>query len=55
MSLNVAVLGITTLGIGWLMTQAGVHKSALEWRQRRRICPSCGREIQARVCSTCAS
>ncbi|HVS85796.1 MAG TPA: hypothetical protein VHD91_09200 [Gaiellaceae bacterium] len=54
MSLHVAVLGITTLGIGWLMTQAGVCKSALEWRQRRRICPSCGREIHARVCSSCA-
>jgi NMD protein affecting ribosome stability and mRNA decay len=26
----------------------------LEWRQRRRICPSCGREIQARVCTSCA-
>jgi len=53
MSLHVVVLGVTTLGIGWLMTQAGVSKNALEWRQRRRTCPSCGREIHARVCSSC--
>jgi hypothetical protein len=50
---HVAVLTVTTLGVGWLMAQAGLQKSALEWRQRRRVCPSCGREIQARVCTTC--
>ena len=32
----------------------GLQKSALERRQRRRVCPSCGREIQARVCTSCA-
>jgi hypothetical protein len=46
-------LAAATLGIGWLMALAGLQKSALEWRRRRRVCPSCGREIQARVCSTC--
>jgi hypothetical protein len=53
--LNIAMLAVLTLGIGWLMAVAGVQKSALEWRRRRRICPSCGREIHARVCTTCTS
>ena len=51
---QVAVVAISTLGAGWLMMKAGVAKSALEPRRRRRVCPSCGREIQARVCATCA-
>ena len=51
---NIAVLGVITLGAGWLMTQAGLHKSALEWRRRRRICPSCGREIRAHACGCTA-
>lgn len=46
-------LAAATLGVGSLMALAGLQKSALEWRRRRRICPSCGREIQARICSTC--
>jgi NADH pyrophosphatase NudC (nudix superfamily) len=52
-NLHLAVLTIVTLGAGWLMTMAGLHKSALEWRRHRRICPSCGRQIPARVCPTC--
>jgi hypothetical protein len=51
---QVAIVAISTLGAGWLMMVAGVQKSALEHRRRRRICPSCGREIQARVCDSCA-
>ena len=51
--LHIAMLTILTVGIGWVMMTAGLQKSALEWRQRRRICPSCGRQIQARVCATC--
>jgi hypothetical protein len=47
---NIALVAVVTCGIGYLMVFAGVHKSALEWRRRRRICPSCGRIIQARVC-----
>jgi formate dehydrogenase maturation protein FdhE len=42
-----------TLGVGWLMTYAGLSKSALELKRRRRICPSCGRQITDRVCSSC--
>jgi formate dehydrogenase maturation protein FdhE len=51
---HVAVAAIATLGAGWLMMVAGLNKSALELRRRRRVCPSCGRQIQARVCSSCA-
>jgi hypothetical protein len=54
LNLHIAMLAILTVGIGWVMMTAGVQKSALEWRQRRRICPSCGHEIQARVCAHCA-
>ena len=52
---HVAVAAVTTLGAAWLMIAAGLQKSALEKRGRRRVCPSCGREIQARVCASCAS
>jgi hypothetical protein len=51
---QIAIAALTTLGAGWLMMAAGVEKSALERRRRRRICPSCGREIHARVCASCA-
>jgi NADH pyrophosphatase NudC (nudix superfamily) len=27
-----------------------VQKSALEWRRRRRICPSCGHELRGGAC-----
>jgi hypothetical protein len=50
---NIAVLAVVTLTVGYLMALAGIHKSALEWKRRRRICPSCGRLITARVCSAC--
>jgi formate dehydrogenase maturation protein FdhE len=52
---HVAVAVVSSLAAAWLMITAGLQKSALERRHRRRVCPSCGREIQARVCSTCAS
>jgi len=51
---HVTIAAVTTLGAAWLMIVAGLQKSALERRGRRRVCPSCGREIHARVCSTCA-
>ncbi|HXR11359.1 MAG TPA: hypothetical protein VN770_03625 [Gaiellaceae bacterium] len=52
---HIAMVAVISLGIGWLMAVAGVQKSALELRRRRRICPSCGRQIEARVCTTCGS
>ena len=45
---------ITTLGAGWLMMAAGVEKNVLERRRRKRVCPSCGREIRAHACARCA-
>jgi hypothetical protein len=51
---HVAIAVVSTLAAAWLMITAGLQKSALERRQRRRVCPSCGREIQARVCASCA-
>jgi hypothetical protein len=47
---HVAVTGAITLVVGWFMLTAGLRKSALELRRRRRVCPSCGRELQAAGC-----
>ena len=41
--LNITI-AVLTIGVGYLMTQAGLQKSALELRRRRKICPSCGRD-----------
>lgn len=51
---HIAVLAVVTTGIGWAMVTAGLQKSALERRRRKRMCPSCGRTLEARVCQTCA-
>ena len=51
LELELAVLLLSTTGVGFLMVFAGVQKNALEWRRRRRICPSCGRLIAGRTCS----
>jgi hypothetical protein len=51
---HLLIATVSTLGAAWLMITAGFQKNALERRRRRRLCPSCGREIQARVCSSCA-
>jgi hypothetical protein len=50
---NIAMLAVITCGVGYLMTVAGLGKSMLELKRRARICPSCGRQIEARVCSAC--
>jgi NADH pyrophosphatase NudC (nudix superfamily) len=52
---NIALFAVVTSGVGYLMVVAGVHKSLLEWRRGARVCPSCGRAIQDRVCSFCNS
>jgi hypothetical protein len=48
---HIAVLLATSSAVGFLMAFAGVGKSALEWRQRRRTCPSCGRHLQRGACA----
>jgi NADH pyrophosphatase NudC (nudix superfamily) len=50
---NITLLAVVTTGVGYLMVAAGLHKSLLEWRRSGRMCPSCGRAIQTRVCSFC--
>jgi hypothetical protein len=39
---------VATIGAGVLMALSGLQKSGLERRQRRRICPSCGRDLRSR-------
>jgi len=51
---HVMTFVVATLGVGWLMAYAWLSKSALELKRRKRICPSCGRQIRAQVCPTCA-
>jgi hypothetical protein len=43
---HMVVLAAVTLAVGYLMMLSGLQKSVLELRRRRRICPSCGREIK---------
>jgi len=50
---NIALVVALTCGIGYLMVLAGLRKNALELRRRHRVCPSCGRRIQSRVCRAC--
>jgi hypothetical protein len=50
---NIAVLAALSWAIGYLMVLAGVHKSALEWRRRARLCASCGRALDHGVCRAC--
>jgi hypothetical protein len=52
---NIAILTAVSCGIGYLMIVAGLQKSALELKRRRRSCPSCGRIIEDRVCSFCST
>ena len=52
---QIGILAVATCAVGYLMVVAGMQKNALEWRRRRRMCPSCGRTIDARVCRTCSS
>jgi hypothetical protein len=47
---HMAILVASIAGVGFLMSMAGLQKSALEWRRRRRICPSCGTELRGRTC-----
>ncbi len=47
---QLAVLAALTMAIGYTMFFSGLTKHALERKQRRRICPSCGRAIDGAVC-----
>jgi hypothetical protein len=47
---QIAAAAVASTGAGALMLLAGVEKHALEWRRRRRVCPSCGRRLDGRAC-----
>jgi hypothetical protein len=47
---HIVVLLLSTTAAGLLMSIAGLRKNGLEWRRRRRICPSCGREVRGSAC-----
>jgi NADH pyrophosphatase NudC (nudix superfamily) len=48
---HMAILATSIAGVGFLMSMAGLQKSVLEWKRRRRICPSCGHEVRGRTCN----
>ena len=52
MSPDPDLVTVTTLAmaIGFTMFYSGLKKHALELKQRRRICPSCGKHITGAVC-----
>jgi hypothetical protein len=47
---QLASIFAVTSGVGFLMVFSGLGKSMLELKRRRRACPSCGRQIEGRVC-----
>ena len=53
-SIHTFVLLVLTMAAGYAMVVAGLGKNALELRRRKRVCPSCGRRIETRVC-VCSS
>jgi hypothetical protein len=53
LSLETALLFVSTTGVGYLMLTAGVQKKALEWRRRRRVCPGCGKHLPGRSVCGC--
>jgi flagellar biosynthesis protein FliQ len=48
MLLNPHVVGLiaSTVCVALLMALSGIEKSTLEWKPRRRICQSCGRQLR---------
>jgi hypothetical protein len=38
------------MAVGYTMLYSGLKKHVLELKRRRRICPSCGRQISGPVC-----
>ena len=48
---GLALLAAVTTAIGWTMLFAGARKRMLDLRHQKRTCPSCGHEIDGRVCN----
>jgi hypothetical protein len=55
MTPETTLLLASTTGVGFLMLKAGLQKKALEWKQRRRTCGSCGKHLPGRSVCSCAS
>jgi hypothetical protein len=51
MTAQTLTLVLSSTAVGYVMVKAGLGKHALEFRRRRRVCPSCGREIRGRTCN----
>lgn len=49
---TLVVAAAATSAAGWTMLYAGARKRMLDVRRRKRVCPSCGREIGGRTCSS---
>jgi hypothetical protein len=47
---ELVLLATVTTACGWTMLFAGARKRMLDLRREKRICPSCGHEIEGRVC-----
>ena len=44
MALHPEVTIALSLAVAWLMVRAGLAKNALEFRRKRYVCPSCGKD-----------
>lgn len=53
MHVQLEAIAALTSGAGYLMVASGFHKGLLRWYRAGRICPSCGRQLDARVCHFC--
>lgn len=53
LNLHILILAVLSCGAGYVMIVAGLQKNVLEWRRKRRNCPTCGRELKTRVCPCC--
>ena len=49
---QIAVLVALTMAVGFTMYYAGLKKNMLELKRRKRVCPSCGRDITGRTCNS---
>ena len=47
---QVAMLFAVSTAVGFLMILSGIHKKALDWTRRGRLCPSCGRSLRDCSC-----
>jgi hypothetical protein len=49
MPLDPHIVGLiaSTFCVALLMALSGIEKSALDWKSRRRSCPSCGRQLRS--------